>query len=292
MFDHTICLNLNNELKSYHKESHFVYKIRIKKLLSTSFIFLIFEHLFNYSKAQLHIYQDKEISEDIYLRITEIITDLKTFKPIQYIFGSTDFYNLPFHVSADVLIPRPETEELVDLIITENKNKPLKILDIGTGSGCIAISLAKNLPKSKITASDISENALNIVHQNSKLNNIQIETIQLDILNPPNDFNEKYDIIVSNPPYITEKEKTLMHQNVLEYEPHLALFVPNVNPLLFYKAITKFAIKHLNNNGKLYFEINEAFGNETITLLEQNNFKELFLRKDINNKDRMVRGII
>ena len=272
---------IKSELKNHYQQNEI-----------TSFVFLIFEHLFNYSKAQLHIFQDKEISEDIYLKITKIITDLKTFKPIQYIFGSTEFYNLPFYVSVEVLIPRPETEELVDWIITENKNRQIKILDIGTGSGCIAISLAKNLPKSKVTASDISEKALNIVHQNSKLNNIQIETIQLDILNLPNDFNDKYDIIVSNPPYITEKEKSLMHQNVLEHEPHLALFVPNESPLLFYNAITKFAKTHLNNNGKLYYEINEAFGNETITLLEQNDFKEISLRKDINNKDRMVRGII
>lgn len=271
---------IKTELKNYYPDNEI-----------TSFTFLILEYLLNYSKTQIHIYQDKEIRETEFLEINKIVSELKKYKPIQYIFGITEFYDLNFMLSTDVLIPRPETEELVDWIISENKDENKRIIDIGTGSGCIAIALANNIKESEVLASDISENALSIVRQNSKINNITIKTLLMDILNPISDFQEKFDIIVSNPPYITEKEKELMHHNVLSYEPHLALFVPNEKPLLFYKAICEFAISNLNSSGKLYLEINEAFGDETVRLLKEYNFHNISLRKDIHEKDRMIRAI-
>lgn len=272
---------IKTELKNHYQDNEI-----------TSFTFLIFEHLLKYSKTQILIYQDKKITDTVFSKINEIVSELKKYKPIQYILGTTEFYNLRFKLNPDVLIPRPETEELVDWIISENKDGDKRIIDIGTGSGCIAISLAKNISESVVVASDISESALSIVTQNSKINNVAIKTLLMDILNPISDFQEKFDIIVSNPPYITEKEKGLMHQNVLSYEPHLALFVPNEKPLLFYKAIIEFATYNLNSGGKLYFEINEAFGYETVQLLKEFNFHDISLRKDINDKDRMVRGVL
>ncbi len=257
-----------------------------------SFVYLIFEQLFNYSRTKLLISQDVEIREDLYQNILNIIRNLKLYKPIQYILGKTIFYNLTFNITPGVLIPRPETEELVDWIIKENPDKYKRILDIGTGSGCIAISLAKNLPKSVVYASDISSEALTVTKTNSKLNNVDIQIIQLDILNSDNQLNEKFDIIVSNPPYVTEKEKKLMHKNVLNFEPQLALFVPDNNPLLFYRAIIGFGMNHLNPGGKIYFEINESFGKETALLLEGRGFQDISLKKDINEKDRMLKGVL
>lgn len=257
-----------------------------------SFVYLIFEELFNYSRTKLLISQDIELSEDSYQNILNIINELKTYKPIQYIIGKTIFYDLNFIVSPGVLIPRPETEELVDWIIKENYKKHKKILDIGTGSGCIAISLAKHLPESTIYASDISNEALKITRQNSKLNNVDIHITTLDILNHGGQINEKFDIIVSNPPYITEKEKKLMHKNVLDYEPELALFVPNDNPLLFYRAVIEFGLTHLNPEGEIFFEINEAYGRDAALLLEEKNYQDIALKKDINGKDRMLKGVL
>ncbi|MCD4834007.1 MAG: peptide chain release factor N(5)-glutamine methyltransferase [Bacteroidales bacterium] len=257
-----------------------------------SFVYLIFEQLFNYSRTKLLISQDVEILEDSYQNILNIIRDLKLYKPIQYILGETIFYNLTFNVIPGILIPRPETEELVDWIIKESPDKYKRILDIGTGSGCIAISLAKNLPESVVYASDISSEALTVTRKNSKLNNVDIQIMKLDILNFDNQLNEKFDIIVSNPPYVTEKEKKLMHKNVLDFEPELALFVPDNNPLLFYKAIIDFGMNHLNPGGKIYFEVNESFGKETALLLEERDFRDISLKKDINGKDRMLKGVL
>jgi len=257
-----------------------------------SFVYLIFEQLLNYSRTKLLISQDIEIREDSYHNILNIIRDLKLYKPIQYILGKTIFYNLTFNVTPGVLIPRPETEELVHWIIKENPDEYKRILDVGTGSGCIAISLAKNLPESVVYASDISSKALTVTKNNSKLNNVDIQIMKLDILNTDNKLNEKIDIIVSNPPYVTEKEKKLMHKNVLDFEPESALFVPDNNPLLFYRAIIDFGINHLNPGGKIYFEVNESYGKETALLLEKRNFRDITLKKDINGKDRMLRGIL
>lgn len=257
-----------------------------------SFVYLIFDQLFNYSRTKLLISNDLEISEESNQRVFQIIQELKSYKPIQYILGKTEFYNLPYHVTPDVLIPRPETEELVDWIIKENHGKSIKILDIGTGSGCIAISLAKYIPESIVFAADISNDALSLTKKNSKLNNVDIQIIHLDILKQDIQLSEKFDIIVSNPPYITEKEKVLMHKNVLDFEPELALFVSNENPLIFYKTISDFSLSYLNPGGKIYFEINEAYGEESTLLLQEKMFRDIILKKDINGKNRMLRGIL
>lgn len=273
-----------SEIKSELKELYPVNEI-------DSFVFLIFEHVLGVSRTQLLISEEKEINEEAFSKIKNILNELKTFRPIQYILGETEFFDLKFKIFDDILIPRPETEELVDWIVKENRNSSLKILDIGTGSGCIAISLAKNIPNAIVYASDISEHALNAAEMNSKLNYTSINFLQFDILNPPNDLNEKFDIIVSNPPYVTMKEKSLMHRNVLDYEPELALFVPDDDPLRFYRSILDFGIQYLNPKGKVYFEINEAFGQEMIYLMQTKGFSENTLLKDIHSKDRMVRGI-
>lgn len=257
-----------------------------------SFISIIFEYLFDYSRIQIQLNIDKKVFFEDFEKITYIINKLKDYKPIQYILGETEFYDLKFYVNEDVLIPRPETEELVDLIIKENQNKSLNIIDIGTGSGCIAIALAKNMEKSKVAAVDISDKALKLTKKNSKLNKVTINTLHINILKHPESIKDKFDIIVSNPPYVTNSEKKLMQKNVLDFEPHLALFVSDDNPLQFYRSIADFAVNHLNKGGKLYFEINEAYGEQVAFLLESKGFSDIIVQKDINNKDRIVRGIL
>ncbi len=238
---------------------------------------------------------------DIALNINEPIDDtlfhkalngLKKQKPIQYILGKTEFYGLEFTVNENTLIPRPETEELVDWVITDAKNSKseLQILDIGTGSGCIAISLAKNLPNTSITAFDISKKALKIAEINSTTNGVTVDFKVQNILDAKNAIiKSKFDIIVSNPPYVRELEKKEIQANVLENEPHLALFVSDENPLLFYNAIADFALDNLTKNGFLYFEINQYLGKETISLLKNKGFKKIELRKDIFDSDRMIK---
>ncbi len=257
-----------------------------------SFIHLILNHYFNYSKVQIQLKQDEVINDNLVSRIKTDIKELKSYKPIQYILGKTQFYNLTFIVAPGILIPRPETEELVDWIIADNNNHFQEIADIGTGSGCIAISLAKNLNKSFIYALDNSPDALSITRRNSKLNNVEIHISHFDIFNKQKQIDQIFDIIVSNPPYVTLKEKQSMHPNVLNYEPGEALFVPDNDPLIYYRAIIDFAQTHLKKGGKLYFEINENFGKETAILLEEKNFYDIQLKKDINDKYRMLRGIL
>jgi len=256
-----------------------------------SFSFLIIEKLTGFSRTEIFINKNTPFSNEQYHAIESFIEKLKKFVPIQYILGETEFYGLPFQVNESVLIPRPETEELVDWILNENKtNDPLRILDIGTGSGCIAIALKHEFNHSTVDAFDISEKALETAQRNAIRNDLNVNFARTDILNAP-DFPEKWDIIVSNPPYITENEKSDMLPNVLDYEPHLALFVPDNDPLLFYREIALFARKHLRPNGKLYFEINRGAGKSCIDLLTELGFQEVVLKKDISGNDRMVRTI-
>ena len=204
--------------------------------------------------------------------------------------GETEFYSLTFNVNESVLIPRPETEELVDWIRNENENDRngnLQLLDIGTGSGCIAICLKHEFPNAEVDAFDISDLALETAKSNASLNELVVNFLKVDILNAP-DFDKKWDIIVSNPPYVLESEKTEILVNVLEYEPHSALFVPDNNPLLFYRKIAFFAQKQLQPNGKLYFEINREYGKATVDLLSGLGFQNIELRKDISGNDRMI----
>jgi release factor glutamine methyltransferase len=260
-----------------------------------SFFYMLIESFYNVTRLKLAM--DSEYSIDSEDKILDALKLLKSQKPIQYILGETEFYGLPFKVNEHTLIPRPETEELVEWILKHQSiEDKINILDIGTGSGCIAISLAKHLPQAKVYALDISKEALKIAKQNADLNEVAVTFLEADILKPKVNWNLEFkslefDIIVSNPPYIREQEKELMKPNVLENEPHLALFVNDENPLIFYQTITQFAIKNLRKNGMLLFEINEYLGNDMIQLLNQNNFKNIELKQDIFKKDRMIKGV-
>lgn len=219
------------------------------------------------------------------------IERLKRAEPIQYILGETEFCDLTFKVNPSVLIPRPETSELVRWIVAENSARENSILDIGTGSGCIAISLAKMMPQATVTAWDISPEAIETAESNNKLNGTKVTFIEQDIFAPSNN-NEKYDIIVSNPPYIKEAEKENMESNVLNWEPHIALFVPNNDPLLFYRQIALKGTQLLKNGGRLYFEINREHGEETCAMLAEYGYTAIELRKDFADNDRMIRAIL
>ncbi len=254
-----------------------------------SFIFLIFEKLKGYNRTQFLLAKDDFLNPDDQDKIAKIVARLKNHEPIQYILGMTEFYGLPFHSVPEVLIPRPETEELVQWIIQGNQHSAPTILDMGTGTGCIAISLQKNIPQSTVLACDISPACLETTWRNAKLNIVDISVFEFNILTqtPEVDFSN-LDIIVSNPPYVCESEKLKMEKNVLDFEPELALFVSDNDPLLFYNRISDFAKTHLKAGGKLYFEINEAFGKECSVMLQQKGYSEVILKKDIHGKDRMI----
>ncbi len=254
-----------------------------------SFFYIILENKNNFKRIDLALNIDLEFSFDDLIIWNEILEKLKLEIPIQYIIGTAHFYDLEFEVNKNVLIPRPETEELVDWIVSNNKNtNNLKILDIGTGSGCIAVSLAKNIPNSEVFALDISIKALATAKKNAESNKVNVAFIQKNILEI-NDLNQKFDIIVSNPPYIRNLEKHEIHKNVLDNEPHIALFVNDNDALIFYRKIAELAIINLSDNGKLYFEINQYLGTETSVLLKNLGFKNIELRQDIYGNDRMIK---
>jgi release factor glutamine methyltransferase len=258
-----------------------------------SFFFLMIEEKLNLQRIDTVLKPDLLISQDNLTTFLKIIKRLQNEEPIQYILKKTSFYGLPFIVDKNTLIPRPETEELVAWIIEEaskgklHKKDKISILDIGTGTGCIPISLAKNLIKSSVSAIDISQKALLIAKKNALLNNTKIDFFEMDILNTES-LPQKFDIIVSNPPYVRELEKTEIKKNVLQNEPHLALFVDNNNPLLFYKKIADLAIEYLRQDGLLFFEINQYLEKETVKMLEMKGFKNIELRKDLFGNYRMI----
>jgi release factor glutamine methyltransferase len=223
-------------------------------------------------------------------KIIGITGELKTGKPIQYILGETTFYNCTIKVNSSTLIPRPETEELVDLIIRENKGYNGNIIDFGSGSGCIAIALAANLPFARLTGIEISNEAIRIAQENAVLNNVKARFIQGDLYNFDHESVNKAGIIVSNPPYVRISEKSLMAKNVLDFEPHLALFVTDSDPLVYYKAILNLAKKILLPQGCLYFEINEVMGRSLFQLFESFDYSEIVIVPDINNKERIIKG--
>ncbi|MGA2407134.1 MAG: peptide chain release factor N(5)-glutamine methyltransferase [Bacteroidales bacterium] len=220
----------------------------------------------------------------------KLTAELKTGKPIQYILGETTFYNCTIKVNGSTLIPRPETEELVALIVRENKEYEGNIIDFGTGSGCIAIALAANIPLSALTGIEISDDAIRIAQENAFLNNVKVSFIKGDIFNLDPESVGRAGIIVSNPPYVRDSEKPLMARNVLDFEPHLALFVTDSDPLIYYNAILKLADKILLRGGRLYFEINELMGKSMILLFESFNYSEIEILSDINNKERIIKG--
>lgn len=249
---------------------------------------MMFEHFLGWSVAHLLVSKNATINQSDLLKLNFAIKDLRAGKPIQYIIGSTEFCNLTLSVSPHTLIPRPETAELVYLIADKEKERqPQYILDLCTGSGCIAIALAKAFPAAKVFASDISAEAMAVAKKNAECNKADVSFVIADILREENPAGESYDIIVSNPPYVREMEKVMMNRNVLDYEPHIALFVPDGDPLMFYRHIAEFASKHLRTGGKLYLEINEALGNETAALLEKQGYRPI-IHKDSFGKDRMI----
>lgn len=260
-----IITSIKEALSHYYPEGEIV-----------AFARLLVSHMTGLSYSSIMTADSLELNKEQQIRLHSYIERLKNYEPIQYIIEETEFYGLPFYVNQNVLIPRPETEELVELVINENPSKNLNILDIGTGSGCIAIALAKYMSNAQLAAWDISHLALDIAVLNSKRNHVEIDFKKVNVLSDyPTD--KKFDIIVSNPPYILEKEKQEMEQNVLAYEPHSALFVPDDQPLLFYERIADIALELLNPNGKLYFEINQAKGQETVDTLKEKRFSNVSL---------------
>ena len=262
-----------------------------------SFFFLLVHYKLDLTRTDIALNPNQIINKKKSVFFQDALKRLKEETPIQYIIGETEFYGLLFKVNPDVLIPRPETEELVAWILKEAKQKKkIKILDIGTGSGCIAISLARHLPNATVYALDISKKALEVAEQNAILNKVRVHFIEKNILTKSNPSKpdlefQKFDIIVSNPPYIRDLEKQEIQNNVLQNEPNIALFVKDEDPLLFYDRITDFAKKYLNLNGLLFFEINQYLGKENLYLLENKGFKNIELRKDIFGNDRMIKGI-
>lgn len=256
---------------------------------------LVLSELLHTSNAKLKAFPETDITAHTE-RLEGILQELITGKPVQYIFGHTEFYGLPFNVNPSVLIPRPETEELVQWILETIKASPKgtqNILDIGTGSGCIVISLKENTINSQLFAIDISTDALKIAQSNAELNKVDVKFIQADVLSHGIAAQlPHFDIIVSNPPYVTLTDKKQMHHNVTGFEPHTALFVPEEDPLLFYRAIADLAKEKLNPNGLLFFEINEGYGGETVELLTGMSFRNIELRQDLSGRDRMVKAQI
>ncbi|MCF6353038.1 MAG: peptide chain release factor N(5)-glutamine methyltransferase [Cyclobacteriaceae bacterium] len=251
--------------------------------------FLIITHFSGFTNTDILVDKSFTTGPQFEVQLQSIIKRLKENEPIQYVLGNAYFYDRPFIVNEYTLIPRQETEELVYLVLKElSLSRNLTILDIGTGSGCIPITLKLEANQHQYEGIDISEAALEIATQNAKLLSAKVVFNHLNILKER--LPKKYDIIISNPPYVLENEKPQMKQNVLAHEPHSALFVPNTNPLLFYKRITQVASNHLNPNGKLYFEINEQFGKEVVDLLVSHSFTQITLHQDLNGKDRFVSG--
>lgn len=255
-----------------------------------SFFNILTESFLKMSRLDVALDPEKKLSETQLDQFGDALLRLKKHEPIQYITGETQFFGLNFKVNKSVLIPRPETEDLVLWILDDfnERKEELKILDIGTGSGCIAVSLAKNLPQAKITAIDISVEAIDAARENAELNQVEIEFKQADILQMT-ELPEQYDVIVSNPPYVRELEKEDMQRNVLEFEPETALYVKDHDPLLFYEKISELAVNSLKNKGAVYFEINQYLGEETEKILIGKNFRTI-LKKDIFEVDRMLKG--
>ncbi len=257
-----------------------------------SMLYILFEEYLQINKTDILLYPEKNISVSQYSKISKAIEDLKNYRPLQYITAKAYFLGMEFIVGPGILIPRPETEELVQWIIDDHLGSDeIEILDIGSSSGCVTICLDKFIDGSKVFGIDINEGSLDVARKNNEINKTNVGFSLFDICNEAGwDQFQKFDIIVSNPPYVRESEKVFMSRNVLNHEPPEALFVSDDDPLVFYKEILKFSQSHLKTSGKIYFEINEAFGREMVALLEDKGFDDVVLRKDINGRDRFVRG--
>ncbi|WP_112379667.1 peptide chain release factor N(5)-glutamine methyltransferase [Flagellimonas maritima] len=312
---------LLKEIKTiFHQELDAIYSVEEVD----AFFYELIEHYLKLERFILVLQPDFILTKEEEQPLFKALAALKLEKPLQYILGTAHFMDLELQVNEHVLIPRPETEELVEWIISNSQversqnnieknhsdtersrsvistplndpflaslnERPLKILDIGTGSGCIAIALAKDLPNAQIYALDVSEKALKLARENAERNGVAVTFIKADILNFEPEL--EFDLIVSNPPYVRESERKNIKKNVKEYEPNIALFVPDEDALLFYRAILKFTENYLFKTGKLYLEINQYLGEETKALLKAHNFLEIELRKDLFGNDRMLKGI-
>jgi len=256
-----------------------------------SFVRILFKHYMNKRFVDIYMQSESVLPANTIQQIKTAVDELKQYRPIQYIIGCTEFYGLQFEVNPDVLIPRPETEELVDWIVKGyERNSHLSIVDIGSGSGCIAVTLSVNFPNANLWAIDISEKAQSVAQRNAANNNVKINHLVADVLKyDMMGFEpDSLDVIVSNPPYVTLSEQGQMSPNVLENEPHIALFTPEDDSFVFFKRIAAFAFKSLKKNGKIYFEINENHPDEVAKILEQYCFSDISLRQDINGKWRMI----
>ncbi|QCX00278.1 peptide chain release factor N(5)-glutamine methyltransferase [Aggregatimonas sangjinii] len=287
---------LLNEIKTiFHKELDALYPSEEVN----SFFYLLLEELLGLERFILALRPDYVVSKEEEQPLFEALSQLRLHRPIQYIVGQTNFMGLDFMVKEGVLIPRPETEELVQWVLDvtaedpvfKNQNSAFNVLDIGTGSGCIAILLAKKWTDAKVYGLDVSESALAVARKNAQENEATVQFIHSNILSLDS-LDTKFDVIVSNPPYVRKSEKVDMQPNVLQYEPENALFVPDNDALKFYKAIVDFAATNLENNGMLFLEINQYLGKEAIQLLQGHNFSEIELRKDMYGNDRMLKGKI
>ena len=276
---HPVLHEIRDALKGYYPDSE---ALALAKMLLVE--------VFGFSTLELYGGKDKEFSEKHRSVLTEMIRRLQKNEPIQYIIGIESFFGLTFEVNPNVLIPRPETQELVSWIIEDyQSDDSVRILDIGTGSGCIPISLGKQLSKAEVESWDISEGALEVASRNCVRNGVKVLLRQKDVLKATPEGN-LYDVIVSNPPYITNKEKVEMESNVLDWEPSLALFVPDEDPLLFYRKIAQLGCDILKEGGSLYFEINRAYGEETILMLKELGYAQIELKKDSWGNDRMIKA--
>lgn len=256
-----------------------------------AFIRIIFEHIMHYSQVDIILHDSDELPDFVCGKIDNIIGRLAKQEPIQYILDDAYFYGMHFHVNRNTLIPRPETEQLIDIIVEQNNADDLNVLDIGTGSGCIAIALARSLKFPAVTAIDISQEAIATARRNASGLKANVKFQVLDILNATKPKSALYDIIVSNPPYISSHERDDMDSNVLDYEPHSALFVPDDNPLLFYRAIAEYGTSALRNGGRLYFEINPLFANDTAKMLTAFGYNSVTLERDYTGKLRFSTAI-
>ena len=276
---HPIYTYIRQELSGFYPDAE-----------ATAMAKYILTEKYQLSALDLYAGKDMNFSSEKLSEVNDILARLKSYEPLQYIISETCFCGYRFKVTPAVLIPRPETAELIDWIVTDNKREGAHVLDIGTGSGCIPVSLALMMDSPVVSAWDISEEALSVASENARINNADVAFSRVDVLGT--DIPDiKVDVLVSNPPYITESEKKDMEKNVLEWEPDLALFVPDDDPLRFYKRIAELGLDILNDGGLIYFEINRAYGSETVDMLASMGYKDIELRKDLSGNDRMIKAL-
>ncbi len=278
-------------LKEIYDWAHFELSIVYEQVEREALLIRLLEDVFQIYPHERHLRWDGILLPEQLVSFQSIIGRLKQSEPYQYILGEVDFYGLKLKVNPSVLIPRQETEELVSWILQSHRDETGVLLDLGTGSGAIAIALKNHCPRWEVNGMDISEEAVKVAIENAKLNGLSVNFFQDDLLQPKALFEHfEFDLMVSNPPYVRWSERKYMHSNVLDYEPELALFVEDLNPLIYYRAIVEIANNQLKEGGWLYFEINESLGVEMIELFINSNYRQVEIKNDLNGKRRMIRG--